>query len=65
MNTDEILAVFNERERRYLAANDLYMARLLAIHRLRSDGLSLRKIGEALNLSHERVRQLLNEVPAA
>jgi len=36
----------------------LYLARIMAIQRLRSDGYSYRQIGRALGLSHEWVRQL-------
>lgn len=64
MNCDAVLAVFNEKERQFIEANNLYAARLLAVHRLREEGLSLRRIGYALGLSHERVRQLLQDAPS-
>jgi transposase len=36
-----------------------YEERLLAIHAMRAAGLTLREIGEAFGITHERVRQLL------
>lgn len=52
---------YNERERAFIKRNDYLMARRLAVRRLHSQGYSLRKIGQAMGLSHERIRQLLAE----
>lgn len=54
-------STFTEREQALIERDNLYLARVLACHRLREQGLSLRAIGTALGLSHERVRQLLRE----
>lgn len=51
--------VYTDREKRLIAGDDLYLARIIACHRLRDEGYSLRQIGTALGISHERVRQLL------
>lgn len=55
---DQWLKVFTEREQKLIEANDLQMARIMAIKRLREEGYSLRDIGAMLDLSHEWVRQL-------
>lgn len=58
MITDEELVVFTEKEHALIRANNLYLARVIAIRRLRKEGHSLRKIGNAMGISHEWVRRL-------
>lgn len=59
MSVDGLIDQFNQQEQKLIAQNNLWLARVLACRRLRSEGLSLRQIGARLDLSHEYVRRLL------